>query len=428
LRPGPLPALLAAAAALAALGCGGRPGIRAGGGDAAGDGGPADAAARDGATDGTRSDGPLPPSECASGGGLQIGSPWPMRGRCPSHAGQASVSGPQTAAVRWTFLADGPVTGSPVISRDGTVHIGSDDGYLHALQPDGSERWRVGLPAPVSGTPAIATDGAIFVSCEMNYMAALRADGDLIWSKGISETNSRLSPAASILIGDEGLVYLGDSDGVFHALAHDGDVQWTWTCPNGCAFYSPPAQGSDGTIYTGAGGSAHLYAFTAGGQQRWAFDVDNSIDGAPAVGDGDTVYAAAGIAHERDTLYAVRSGSLAWTAVMTESSLSTVSPSIGADGTVYAAFDDGTMRAFTAGGEAKWSYRTGSRYHTAAAIGADGTLYFGANDGRLYAVTAAGDLLWSFQTGAEIVSSPAIGADGTLYVGSRDRNVYAIGP
>ena len=135
------------------------------------------------------------------------------------------------------------------------------------------------------------------------------------------------------------------------------------------------------------------------------------------------------LAHEHDTLYAVRTaGSFLWTAVITETSLSTVSPSIGADGTVYAAFDVGTMRAYTAGGGAKWTYSTGSRYHSAAAIGADGTLYFGANDGTLYAVSSAGEKLWTFVTGGEISSAPAIGADGALYFGSRDRAVYAIGP
>jgi outer membrane protein assembly factor BamB len=276
----------------------------------------------------------------------------------------------------------------------------------------------------VSGTPAIGVDGTVYFTSDSGDLHAVAATGEMRWKVPLPQQSG--SPSASPLLGDDGRLYVGDTDDRFHAFSAAGEERWSWTCPNGCAFWSPPAQGSDGTVYVGSS-DAELLAFATDGQVRWRFEVDNTIHGAPAVGEGDVVYVAAGIAHQHDTLYAVRaSGSSLWTAVLTESSLSSVSPSIGADGTVYAAFDDGTMRAFTTGGSPKWTFRTGSPYQTAAAIGADGTLYFGTNDRSLYAVSSAGEQRWTFATGGEIVSAPAIGADGTLYFGSRDRFVYAL--
>ena len=410
--------------ALVIGGCGGRPGILPGWGDADGgavDGPPRDSTPRDGS-----GDGPLLRNDCPMGGGLQPGSPWAMRGRCPSHIGRALVSGPGSPDVRWTFETEGPVSGSPVVAADGTVYIGSDDHHLYAIAPDGTERWRFETEGKVNGTPAIGVDGTVYFGNDASRLQAVSATGELRWDVYLRQAAG--SEAASPLIGDDGVIYVGDVDDQFHALDLDGVELWSWTCPNGCAFWSPPAQGSDGTVYVGSS-SAKLHAFTADGQPRWALDVDNSIHGAPAVGDGDVVYAAAGIAHQHDTLYAVRSsGSLLWTATITESSLSSVSPSIGADGTIYAGFDDGTMRAFSTSGSHLWSFDTGSPYLTAAALDADGTLYFGASDGRLYAVSSTGKLRWIVPTGAQVNSAPAIGADGTLYFGSRDRLVYAIGP
>ncbi|MBI5479316.1 MAG: PQQ-binding-like beta-propeller repeat protein [Deltaproteobacteria bacterium] len=114
---------------MALLGCGGRPGILPGWGDA--DGGPSAGPAGGDAT----TDGPWPRNECPMGGGLQPGSPWPMRGRCPSHAGRASVNGPQSARLRWTFQTAGPVTSSPVVAADGTLYFGSRDRAVYAIGP-----------------------------------------------------------------------------------------------------------------------------------------------------------------------------------------------------------------------------------------------------------------------------------------------------
>ena len=103
-------------------------------------------------------------------------------------------------------------------------------------------------------------------------------------------------------------------------------------------------------------------------------------------------------------------------------------PTVANDGTVYQGTFNGTLFAFTPGGEILWQFKAGRQIASTPAIADDGTIYFGCRDGKLYAVTPAGRLKWTFATAAWVDSSPAIGADGTIYFGGWDHQFYALNP
>lgn len=86
------------------------------------------------------------------------------------------------------------------------------------------------------------------------------------------------------------------------------------------------------------------------------------------------------------------------------------------DNKVYALRPDGSL---------KWSFATG--LCVSPSIGADGTLYLGSTEHRLYALWPDGSVKWSFATDGYVCSSPAIGEDGTVYAGSDDFKLYAFG-
>ena len=90
-----------------------------------------------------------------------------------------------TGALRWshnTGNLNGPPTSTdhpipwssaPVLGLDGTVYVGSANGYLYCLNPaDGARNWRVKLNAseltvggePIEATPAIGENGWIYVA------------------------------------------------------------------------------------------------------------------------------------------------------------------------------------------------------------------------------------------------------------------------
>ena len=173
------------------------------------------------------------------------------------------------------------------------------------------------------------------------------------------------------------------------AARPDGTLSWRdktgYMWP---AYWSAPAIGSDGTIYTLARmretESFRMLAFDPEGELRWAFDMDKTTDPTlPSVDDLGTVYVGDSLGHN---LYAV-----------------------------------------DAAGKLKWLFKAASSLGPGAAvIGKDRTIYFGTSGGTLYALDQDGKLKWQFQTGGNILSAPVIDADGNIYFASFDRKFYCV--
>lgn len=98
-------------------------------------------------------------------------------------------SGPQRVqllAVAWSYRAGAPLAAPPAIAPDGTVVVGSVDGYLHALRRDGSFRWGYTLRGPLVGRPVIAPSGQVFAAAKPDGLYALDPEGTLAWVSAIA--------------------------------------------------------------------------------------------------------------------------------------------------------------------------------------------------------------------------------------------------
>ncbi len=100
-------------------------------------------------------------------------NPWPMFRRDPRHTGRSSFRGPQAASLRWTHSTGGAVISSPAIGGDGTIYVGSNNGNLYALNPDGLLKWTYLTGGWVYSSPAIGSDGAVYVGSWDNDLYAI---------------------------------------------------------------------------------------------------------------------------------------------------------------------------------------------------------------------------------------------------------------
>jgi outer membrane protein assembly factor BamB len=89
-------------------------------------------------------------------------------------------------AVAWSYRAGAPLAAPPGIGLDGSVVVGSVDGYLHALRGDGSFRWGYTLRGPVVGRPAMGPHGAVFAAADPNGLYALDGEGTLLWVSSVA--------------------------------------------------------------------------------------------------------------------------------------------------------------------------------------------------------------------------------------------------
>ncbi|MBI4864805.1 MAG: SUMF1/EgtB/PvdO family nonheme iron enzyme [Candidatus Riflebacteria bacterium] len=315
---------------------------------------------------------------------------------------------------KWEFSTRGVVEGSPAIGADGTIYIGSWDGSLYALNPDGTKRWEFVTGSAVQGSPSVSADGTVYIGSDDHMLYAINpADGSKKWEFA---TGSYVWGAPAI--GADGTVYIGSSyEGRVYAL---DPVRGTrkWEFSTGSFVLDSPSLGADGTVYVGSydnGTGGSLYALNpSDGSKKWQVAVDYSSS-SPGTGADGTIYVGKLALDPTD-------GSTKWQAA----GYPHPSPAIGADGTIYSGGSDGIYSLDATDGANRWRFTSYNVYSTPA-VAADGTIYVGScNDKKLYALNPDGTKKWELTTGAPVNSSPAIGADGTVYVGNDDGRVYAI--
>jgi len=315
-------------------------------------------------------------TQAGTSGSCLANSVWPKFHNNMQNTGLSSIdTSADTGALKWSFTTGNWIKSSPAIGADGTIYVGSWDGNLYAINPNGGLKW------------SYTTGGACIDS----------------------------SPA----IGADGTIYVGSWDGNLYAINPNGTLKWSYT--TGDWIESSPAIGADGTIYVGSY-DHKLYAINPNGTLKWSYTTGNYIDSSPAIGADGTIY----VGSYDGNLYAINpNGGLKWSYTTGGARIDS-SPAIGADGTIYVGSGDDKLYAINPNGTLKWWFTTGNYIDSSPAIGADGTIYVGSGDDKLYAINPNGTLKWWFTTGNYIDSSPAIGADGTIYVGSHDYNLYAI--
>lgn len=173
------------------------------------------------------------------------------------------------------------------------------------------------------------------------------------------------------------------------------------------------------------------YAGPLAGDVKWKFETGGAVVGSVTVGSDGRVH----IACEDGKLNTLDSGGATlWTLDVNSPLLS--APSIGPDGSLYVGARNGKLYAVDRSGAARWSYATGDAIYSSPAVAPNGSIYVGSIDGVLYALNPDGTELWRFRTkgaGAllrgAVFASPALGTDGTVYVaGMYDPNLYALNP
>jgi len=346
----------------------------------------------------------------SSGGGR---GDWWMFHHDPQHTGRSSFSGPSIVKQKWSFSTGEQVFSSPAIGQDGVIYIGSMNGSLSAVNPDGSPRWMFSAADSISSSPAIGKDGTVYVGSFDGNLYAINPDGSQQWAFPLS-----LGIDSSPVIGADGTIYVGGYDSNLYAINPDGSSLWTFTTTG--SIFSSPAIGGDGVIYIGSE-DKNFYAVNSNGTLKWAFATDGAIDSSPAIGADGVCYIGSNDHH----LYAVKpDGTRKW--AFTTGGEIWSSPVIAADGTIYVGSNDKNIYAVKPDGTQKWAFPTGEQVIAAPTIGADGTVYVGSDAKKLFAIAPNGTQKWVFTAGNAVRSSPALGTDGTLYVGSYDHQLYAI--
>ena len=163
-----------------------------------------------------------------------------------------------TGTLKWKYGFDDIgdkaafIDSSPAIGPDGTIYVGSTlEGKVYAIDKNGDYKWHIklGESKDTWSSPAIF-EGVVYIGSDNGYVYAVDAEtGEIIWEKHIA-----YSVGGSFVVGAEGTIYINcecegeDFCDTFFAFNPEGTVKWSF---NDSFASSSPAIGSDGTIYFG---------------------------------------------------------------------------------------------------------------------------------------------------------------------------------
>lgn len=372
---------------------------------------------------------------CGDAKGLEENAPWPLRGGCPKRGGLSGGTGPRNATLNWTIPMPAAET-SPAIDAERVLWVGTAAGDVVAITLNGTVQATHRTSGPVRSSPVRNAAGLTVVGASDGLYALDRFGavldagtddaGDGGDEAGAGARAARVAwkrPLAAIgsspVVGSDGTIYVGTSDGKLVAVAADGAaVKWTATTND--TGGSSPALATNGTIYVGST-DKKLYAIAPDGAVKWSFDAAASIAGSPCVGGDETIY----VGGADGKLHAVTpEGKEKWS--YAAGGPITGTPAV-RGGVVYVGSDDKSLHAVSSvDGKKKWAYATLGEVGTPV-IGSDALVYVGSSDGKLYAITASGLLFFAVNVKGKIRGAPALGDDGTLFVTS-DTGIHSIGP
>lgn len=339
-------------------------------------------------------------------------SPWPMFRHDLKHTGRSSYTGSGNNYLQWVYPV-GSSTSTPAIGTDSTIYVGSYDGNLYAMNPDGTLQWKYTTGDTIESSPAVGTDGVIYVGSNDNYIYAVKPDGTLKW-KYLTNDNVVSSPA----IGTNSTIYVGSYDGHLYVMDSNGSLKKSPPPSLGNQIYSSPAVGNNEVVYVGSRNNNILYSFDSNLSTQWSRKLLGQIESSPAIDSNETVYIGA------DRLYAFTSSDY-WAYETTNGLPITSSPAVSARNEIYFGAESGFYALYSTGNVKRIVNTIGAIGKSSPAIDAKGYVYICSEKG-LYALDTNYDVKWTYPI-KDGDASPIIGSDGTIYVHSSDGYLYAVG-
>jgi len=138
-------------------------------------------------------------------------------------------------ANQWNHAADqgyvGVVRSAPIVTPDKVIVAAGQDECLYGVASVGTLAWKTQMPGQILGAPVADRHGHIYLGlCQTPR--GMDPRGVLVCIDGNShkirwEYRTTAPVESTPVIGDDDLIYFGDNAGVIHAVNFSGKAQWT---------------------------------------------------------------------------------------------------------------------------------------------------------------------------------------------------------
>ena len=260
----------------------------------------------------------------------------------------------------------------------------------------------------------------------------------------------------------DGTVYVGDDDGVLHAVdARTGKGQWTFQTDD--QIISSVNHAADRLLFGSYDGFVYCVSRKSG-KLLWKFETQGRVHGTPGIADGHVIAAGcdefihvlrlddgrpvtkismssvsgASTATRGNSAYVGTYGGtmlgidwktsrVVWSFADADREFPIMSSAAVTDSRVIVGGRDKRVRSLDRKtGKQQWVFVTKGRVDSSPVVVGD-RVFFGSSDGNLYALDMeTGKETWRFEAGGPISASPAV-ADGRLVIGNEDGMIYCFG-
>jgi len=336
--------------------------------------------------------------------------------------GVASGELPDQPQLLWSFKTANDIKSSAV-SGSGLVFIGSNDGYVYALELEtGSKKWQYNTEDDIEAAPLFVDEMIYIGSVGGNFYAINALNGKLIWK---FETGGQIHGSANWVQpsgSSTKSVMVGSYDNLMYSFdALSGKLQWTYETEY--FINGSPATDGENVIFGGCDEGVHIVS-VADGQKKGEVEAGAYIAGSAAIS-GNRAY----IGHYGDKLICIdlSAQKTLWEyGNEKKGGAFFSSPAVNDHVVIIGSRDRFVHCVNRENGELIWKFRTRDDVDSSPVI-CGNRVVVGSSDGRIYILDLNdGSKKWSYEIGAAITGSPAVTA-GKIIIGADDGTVYAFG-
>ena len=349
------------------------------------------------------------------------GTPWlTFRGNTQS-TGVARDSLPEELDVIWKYeINGGAFEGTAAIAPDKddpdrvVVYIGDLDGRLLALNFEtGKMIWE--YTAPIGFVSGVAyREGLIYVGDIDGVFHCVNSRGEKVWTH---QTEAEINSSANFYQDN---VLFGSQDVFLYSLdAKTGELKWKLETADQvrCGITIAGNQ----AFVAGCDGGLHMVDLDQGAEIA-SVDIQSPTGVTPAV-DGDLVY----VGTEQAGFFAIdwKRAKLKWHHDVNGASIRS-SAAVTDDHVIVGAQNRTVYSLDPTTGKEQWSATLKSKVESSPVVVGE-RVWIGSTDGRLYALDINnGKVLWEKQLNGDIIGSPAV-AYGRLVIATNRGVVYCLG-
>lgn len=175
----------------------------------------------------------------------------------------------------WAYDLGGPVRSRPYVASDSVI-IAGDTGEVVCLSLSGQRKWSYRTKRSILASPVLDNQGICYIGSQDGFMYALDAgNGFVLWRY---RTSGPIIATAALL---GGMVYFASTDAIVYCLQTE-TARERWKFTTAKPIVAAPVVHKDYVLIGST--DHHLYCVDAQmGRERWRFQMDGPVTGAPLI-------------------------------------------------------------------------------------------------------------------------------------------------